>query len=179
MYTHIHTHARIHIYTYTLTQIYTFMCSCMHAHLWLTSELYHVARRAPPSQKRDARRRKDAQARAREDVAKVNANYSAEGEADGDGGNGNKDCCDSRTRRCRAGPAGEFAEALGAVRVSLLSGTKTVPVIMQSVSHETSSRFYPLPSHDISPMSYHARQGAAEFRGKITQLLRLHQHVET
>ena len=43
-------------------------------------------------------------------------------------------------------------------------------VIPRRVSRGTSSRFSPLPSHNASPMSYHARRRAAEFRRK-TQVL--------
>ena len=69
-----------------------------------------------------------------------------------------------------------------AVRVCWLSRTKTVPVITWGVLRETSSCFPPLPSHNISRMSYHARRGAPGGGRKTrvtTRLLRLNRHTRT
>ena len=49
-----------------------------------------------------------------------------------------------------------------------LTHTKMVSVITRGASDETSSHFSPSPSHNISPMSYHACRGAAEFRANNT-----------
>ena len=58
------------------------------------------------------------------------------------------------------------------------SRTKTASAIPRGVSRGKSSCFSPLPSRSISRMAYHARQRAAEFRGKM-QGLRLRQIVTT
>ena len=60
------------------------------------------------------------------------------------------------------------------VRVSRLNRTKTVSVIPRGVLRETSSRYSPLPSHNISQMPYHTRRRTAK-----SQVSRLRTTVTT